>query len=89
MDINILGTITRTIPTDDPEVFETIELAGFHINTTSPLVGAEDYQVFPEVPYNVFAGVDTYFYSFESEEQARQLVPNAFPEPVEEVVIHE
>ena len=79
MDINILGTITRTIPTDDPEVFETIELEGFHINTTSPLSGAEGYQVFPEVPYNVFAGVDTYFYSFENEGQAKQLVPDAFP----------
>jgi hypothetical protein len=79
MDINILGTITRAIPTDDSEVFETIELEGFHINTTSPLEDAEDYQVFPEVPYNVFAGVTTYFYSFEDERQARELVPDAFP----------
>jgi len=57
-------------------------LEGFHINTTKQLEGLDQYLVTPTIPRVVFAGVTTHFYSFESEEQAKELVPEAFPDTV-------
>jgi len=52
---------------------------GFHLNTTEQLEGLDDYLVTPKTPRLVFMGYPTYHYCFESEEQARELVPDAFP----------
>lgn len=73
MDINAIGTIIKSIPTDDPEVFETETLEGFHVNTTAQVGGWSEFQVFPKTPYNAYYGVETFYYTFESEQHYKDV----------------
>jgi hypothetical protein len=81
MNYQILGTL-YTRPELDAEgelITEPVQLEGFHVNTDEPIDGLVDYIVTPTIPRVVFAGIETYHYKFDSEEQARELVPDAFP----------
>jgi hypothetical protein len=82
MNYDLLKTLYTPVITDDEgEVISGGEaLDGFHLNTTEPLEGLDSYQFTPTVPRQVFAGTETYFYAFESETQAKELVPEAFPD---------
>jgi hypothetical protein len=71
--MDIIGTI-YDIDRTDPENPVSTPLDGFHINTTQPLQGLDDYLVEPEVPQQVFAGVVTYHYRFDNEQQAKDLI---------------
>jgi hypothetical protein len=57
-------------------------LSGFHINTTDLLEGLDEYLVTPSVPRVIFAGAETYHYRFADEQEARELLPAAFPDTV-------
>lgn len=77
MDLQIIGTIYN----NDAEFDELGNLTkpatakqGFHVNSCSKLIGLNGYLVTPEAPYQVFYGVTTYFYTFESEAQAKELI---------------
>lgn len=82
MTYDLLGVLyTQPVLDDEGEILEeATPLQGWHLNTTEPLEGLDEYLVTPTVPRRVFAGVNTYFYIFESEAQCRELVPDAFSE---------
>lgn len=71
--IDIIGLIykpTGVMLTDD-EGFEYPEQAprdGWHVNTTEEMPEWAEYQVTPTVPYRIFAGLPTFYYSFFSQE---------------------
>lgn len=73
MSLHIIGTI-YDIDSTDPDNQTATPVDGWHVNSTEPLEGLDDYLVTPTVPRVVFAGVDTWFYSFESEMQAKELL---------------
>lgn len=73
MDINVIGTIIKSIPTEDPEVSLSKTLEGFHVNTTKQVEGWEDFQVFPATPYNAYFGVETFYYTFNDEQYYKQV----------------
>jgi hypothetical protein len=78
--IDIIGLIykpTGVMLTDD-EGFEYPEQApidGWHVNTLEEMPEWAEYEVFPTVPYRVFAGLSTFYYSFPDEETFRELHP--------------
>lgn len=79
MSINIIGTIYKTTPSDDPENPTAITLDGWHVNSTEVLSECDEYLLkgdsIPAVPYNLFAGVsaeDTFFYAFPDEATAQE-----------------
>jgi hypothetical protein len=53
-------------------------IPGFHVNTTEKLEGLDDYLVTPNDHRPIFSGYLTFHYTFDSEEHARELVPDAF-----------
>lgn len=58
----------------------------YHVDATYPLDVPEQYQVTPEPHHHhEFAGVPTYHYRFESEQQFYELVPEAAPQDEQEV----
>ena len=74
MSLYIAGPL-YDIDNTDPENPVVTELSGWHVNSTQKLEGLDDYLVTPTVPKVVFSGVDTWFYRFESEQQAVELLP--------------
>lgn len=74
MSLYIIGTI-YDIDNTDPENPIAAPVDGWHVNSTEQLEGLEDYLVTPTVPRVVFAGVETWFYRFDSEAQALELLP--------------
>ena len=79
MNYQILGTLTNNDGVYDEETGEVITeptiLEGFHVNTTEAIEGADDYRVSPTVPRVVYAGVETFFYSFPDEAAFRTFIP--------------
>lgn len=80
MNYQILGELqspTGEFTTDSEgfeiPIMETIE--GFHVNSTHPIEGADEYIVTPTIPRVVFAGVETIFYSFPDEATFRTFIP--------------
>ena len=73
MALDIIGKI-YDIDNTDPENPTVTELAGWHVNSSEPIAGLDDYIVMPTIPRRVFAGVKTYCYRFDSEEQANTLL---------------
>ena len=73
MSLYIAG-ILHDIDNTDPENPVVTELSGWHVNSTEKLAGMDDYLVTPAVPKVVFSGVETWFYRFESEQQAVELL---------------
>lgn len=70
MNYAIIGTIYNNDGEYDEEgnvITDPTVMEGYHVNTTTKLVGLDDYLVTPEVPRQVFAGVPTFFYSFPDE----------------------
>lgn len=74
--IDVIGKLYTNIDlNEDPELQQKPELlSGFHINSTKYLLGLDDYLVSPETPRREFAGIDTIYYTFESEDQAKDLL---------------
>ena len=95
MSINIIGPITILNPKSDPDMPELmfleskdkdgVKFVGWHVNSTEWIAEISEYEVFPSTPYNVFAGVQTYFYSFPDEATA-QSFGIGLPDPVDELV---
>jgi len=85
MHFDVIGTLYDT-DMSDPENPISTPLAGFHLNTTAPIEGADEYLVEPTIPRRVFAGVKTYFYCFKSESQMSEVVPELAPVEVEDEV---
>lgn len=73
MNLTIIGKIYN-IDNTNPDNPVITELAGYHVNTTQKLQGLDEYLVSPTIPHRVFAGMKTYFYTFESENQCKQLL---------------
>ena len=86
MTLYTIGTIHRPTGTmltnsEGDEYPEFAPIPGYHINSTEAVPEWEQYQVFPSGAYHcVFAGVETYCYRFEDEQQAQELAPHLFPE---------
>lgn len=74
MNIDIIGKIYNTVTDEQGEVISTSELEGWHVNTTQKLAGLDSYLVTPTTPRRVFAGMNTYCYTFPSESQAKTLL---------------
>ena len=79
MEYNVIGTINKPtgVMLKDDEGFEYPELApieGWHVNTTQEVVEWEQYKVNPVTPMRVYAGIDTYFYTFPDQETFEGLV---------------
>ena len=68
---NIIGTITRITGYDEAtDTHETETLEGYHVNTIEPVPEWEQYRVYPEKPYNIWAPpAPTCFYRFADEDQ--------------------
>ena len=67
--IDIIGIINKptgvTLQDEDGNDYnEQIAVEGYHVNCTEQLEEWTDYEVTPSTPRRLFAGVDTYFYSF-------------------------
>lgn len=73
MSIKIIGPIYK-IENPESETPTSTLLPGFHVNSAKKLAGLSDYEVFPATPDRVIFGVHTYFYTFESELEAKQLL---------------
>ena len=67
-EIHTVGTLYS--PEGEP-------LAGWHVNATGEIPALAVHRVDPATPRCVFAGVPTYFYRFEDQQQAEQLVASA------------
>lgn len=52
-------------------------LPGWHVNATGEIAALAMHRVTPATPRCVFAGVPTYFYRFDDQQQAEQLVAAA------------
>ena len=79
MNYQILGQLTANDGVYDEETGEVITeptiLEGYHVNTTEAIEGADEYLVSPTVPRVVYAGVETFFYSFPDEATFRTYIP--------------
>lgn len=75
IDFNVLGVVSVTDNSDEENPIVTV-LEGFLVNTANEkFEGLDDYLVVPDKPINVYADpAITYFYKFENEEQARELL---------------
>jgi len=64
-DIDIIGTLYDVLPEGEP-----VALPGWHINTTAEVPAWEAQRVTPATPWRVFAGVDTFHYTWPDEASA-------------------
>ena len=64
MEFDIIGTMY------DGEV----ALAGWHVNSLQPILGAEDFEVYPNSPSRVYAGEPKQcYYVFDSEAHFKEI----------------
>jgi len=82
INLDIIGTM-YDLDTTDPENPVSTPIAGYHVNTDQPIIGAEEYRVTPATPSRVFAGVDTLFYSFPDEDAFKVVFPELYPPELE------
>lgn len=73
MSIHIIRTITKSIPTDDPEVFLTETLDGYHVASTEQIVEWETFKTSYKTPPMEFYGVETFYYKFDSEQHYKEV----------------
>jgi hypothetical protein len=69
MALDIIGLIH--VINDDETV---TTLSGWHVNSSAPVSGWEQWQVHPNHKVRVFAGAETYCYVFQSQAQANELI---------------
>ena len=72
--MDIIGTVyaptgATTKDEEGNDVPVMAALPGYHVNTPEPVEAWAAYQVTPNSPSRVYAGHETFFYVFESEEQ--------------------
>lgn len=72
MNLDIIGKIYSIDDTDPGKPVAT-PLDGWHVNTTAPVSEWEHWRVEPSHKTRVFAGVATYCYKFDSEEQFNEV----------------
>ena len=68
MSIHVIGTITNSTPTDDPEVFLTETLDGYHVASTEQIADWGAFKTTYETPPMEFYGVQTFYYKFNDEQ---------------------
>jgi hypothetical protein len=73
MIIDIIGIIYDI--TGDVENPTATPKPGWHVNSTEPVPEWAEWQVTPDIPSCVFAGVETYHYRFDSEQHFDELMP--------------
>ena len=73
MSLDIIGTLVKTDYSDTDNVTHTT-MYGYHVNSPYKIGGLDKWLVEPKTPAQVFFGVKTYFYCFENETQARELL---------------
>lgn len=73
MSLDIIGTLYRQEVHGNDEVVFT-PLDGYHVNSTYNIEGLEKWIVTPNSPSQIFFGVKTYFYCFENEKEANELL---------------
>lgn len=73
--------LIHDIDTTDPENPVATPLPGWHVNTTEIIPEWEQYQVTPETPRQVFAGLPTVCYRFPDEQVYREVHPE--PEDID------
>lgn len=80
MYINV--QVTKQTGTDEEPIFTAVE--GYHIDSIIDHPELAEYKVVPNSPQHKFAGAETYHYRFADEQEARELLPQAFPENVQD-----
>lgn len=71
-DYSVVGRIIDvpgTYDEDGNELTPPTFREGWHVNMTELIPELEQYQIFPAKPYRIYAGAETIFLRFESEEQ--------------------
>jgi hypothetical protein len=71
MSLVIIGKLYKI--SGDEENPTATELDGWHVNSTEPVAEWDNYQVSPEAPKMVFAGVETYHYRFKDKKEFDKL----------------
>ena len=71
--LDIIGTL-YDIDNSDPDNPVSTPLAGYHINATRKIKGADDYLKEPSTPRRVFAGAVTHYYTFADEDEAKKII---------------
>ncbi|WFE73115.1 hypothetical protein P8S55_08450 [Halomonas sp. M1] len=75
--LDVIGTLyyQEAVFDDDGSVVSpAVPLAGFHINSAQELSNVDEYRITPDVPQRVFKGGLTYYYRFDSQQQAKSLL---------------
>ena len=67
--LDIIGTIYTpgTYDAEDNELTPPVAIPGWHVNSPHPVEGWEAFKVHPATPLRVYAGHETFFYSFADE----------------------
>lgn len=85
MSIHVIGKITNSIPTYDPEAFLIETLEGYHVASTDKLADWESFEttydevdpesgeMFKKSPPMEFYGVQTFYYKFNSEQHYKDV----------------
>lgn len=84
---NVIGKIPdqqATYDDDENLLTETIYKPGFHVNTREPVEGWENYRMYPETFFRVYAGQDPVCYRFPDKETWQAERDAVFPTDLEE-----
>ena len=83
--LDIIGTIYTPgeYDSEDNVITAPVALSGYHVNSPQAIEGWEQYRITPETPMRVFAGHETFFYSFvdEAEFTAKAIEVGLLPAP--------
>lgn len=88
MSIHIIGKITNSVPTDDPEGFLTETLECYHVASTEKIADWEAFEATHEAAPMEFYGVQTFYYAFNDEQHYKD-VAGIVDEELEEGLSYE
>lgn len=71
IDIDVIGLLFTSLMVDEAGNVTTppTAQAGWHVNTTRPVLAWTSKKVTPPTPRRVFAGIETHFYTFANESE--------------------
>lgn len=74
--LDVIGVLFSEVEYDAEGnvTMESIPIPGWHINSPWKISGWSQYEATPSVPRRVFAGAQTFFYSFQSKEEFESLL---------------
>ena len=85
--LDIIGTIYTpgTYNAKGNVITEPTPIPGWHVNSPQAIEGWADYRVTPATPLRVYAGHETFFYSFadEAEFTAKAIEAGLIPDPLQ------